>query len=252
MLSPATVTWWEGEPDHIAAWLTVRAGSPPLEQEAWLAQLAVAAPDPGDWAAVCAIPLGGLGEELAARLQDPIGAGRPGLSSVVFAAGGAPLAGEASAKLYDDCRAAALGLVGERMRDAVVAREPRHSGLMLLRLAHGTDGPVLDLAPAIDEPGWRGRPIDLDLGADVQEPTFGRETVSVDGAAVTLPCAHLRLERGSTRCGSRFRSYTCPGRPTRWCISHSADRPLRTAEAPGAAGIAPGALGLGASDEKLT
>lgn len=211
--SPATVTWWGGEQDHITAWLTVRAGSPPLEHEAWVAQLAVAAPGPGGWAVVSVVPLGGIGEALSARLRDPIGAGRAGLSSVAFDAAGEPLAGEATAELYDGCRTAGLGLVAERMRDEIVAREPRHSGLMLLRLARGTDGVVLDLAPAIDEPAWRGRPIDLDLDTDAQEPTFGSETVSVAGAAVTLPCAHLRLERGADSVRVALPKLHLPGAP---------------------------------------
>jgi hypothetical protein len=99
------------------------------------------------------------------------------------------------------------------MRDEIVAREPRHSGLMLLRLARGTDGVVLDLAPAIDEPAWRGRPIDLDLDTDAQEPTFGSETVSVAGAAVTLPCAHLRLERGADSVRVALPKLHLPGAP---------------------------------------
>ena len=66
--APATVTWWEGEQDHVSAWLTVKAGSPPLEREAWLAQLAVEAPGPGGWAVVSAVPLGGIDRELSARL----------------------------------------------------------------------------------------------------------------------------------------------------------------------------------------
>ncbi len=211
--APATVTWWEGEQDHVIAWLTVRPGSPPLAQEAWLAQLAVAAPGPGGWAVVSAVPLGELGQELSARLRDPIGAGRPGLSSVAFSAAGEPLTGDASAELYDKTRAAALALVAERIRDEIVAREPRRSGLMLLRLARDTDGLVLDLAPAIDEPAWRGRPIDLDLGTDVQDPTFGSETVIVAGAAVALPCAHLRLERGAGSVRIALPTLQLPGTP---------------------------------------
>jgi hypothetical protein len=211
--SPATVTWWGGEQDHITAWLTVRAGSPPLQHEAWLAQLAVPAPDPEGWAVVSAVPLGGIGEELSARLRDPIGAGRAGLSSVAFDAAGEPLAGEAGAELYDACRTAALALVAERMREEIVAREPRRSGLMLLRLARGTDGLVLDLAPAIDEPAWRGRPIDLDLGVDAQDLTFGSQTVSVAGAAVTLPCAHLRLGRGAGSVRVALPKLHLPGAP---------------------------------------
>jgi hypothetical protein len=211
--APATVVWWEGEQDHVTAWLAVRAGSPPLAHEAWLAQLAVAAPDPGGWAVVSAVPLGGIGQELSTRLRDPIGAGRPGLSSLAFGAAGEPMAGQANAELYDGCRAAALALVAERMRDEIVAREPRHSGLMLLRLARGTDGLVLDLAPAINEPAWRGRPIDLDLGTDVQDPTFSSETVTVAGAAVTLPCAHLRLERGTGSVRIALPKLQLPGAP---------------------------------------
>jgi hypothetical protein len=211
--APATVTWWEGEQDHVTAWLTVRAGSPPLEQEAWLAQLAVAAPGPGGWAVASAVPLGGLGQELSAGLRDPIAAGRPGLSSVAFGAAGEPLTGEASAELYDECRAAALALVAKRTRDEIVARDPRHSGLMLLRFGRGTDGFVLDLAPAINEPAWRGRPIDLDLGSDVPDPTFSSETVIVAGAAVTLPCAHLRLEPGAGSVRIALPKLHLPGAP---------------------------------------
>jgi hypothetical protein len=211
--APATVTWWEGEQDHVTAWLTLRAGSPPFGQEAWLAQLALAAPGLGGWAVVSAVPLGGIDQELSARLRDPIAAGRPGLSSVAFAATGEPLAGEASAELYDECRAAALALVAERARDEIVARDPRHSGLMLLRLGRGTAGFVLDLAPAINEPAWRGRPIDLDLGSEVPDPTFSSETVIVAGAAVTLPCAHLRLEPGAGSVRIALPKLHLPGAP---------------------------------------
>lgn len=211
--APATVTWWEGEPDHLTAWLTVRAGSPPFAHEAWLAQLAVAAPAPGGWAVVSVVPLGGIGEALSARLRDPIGAGRPGLRSVAFAASGEPLAGEASAELYDACRVAALALVAGRMGEEIVAREPRHSGLMLLRLGRETDGPVLHLAPAIDEPAWRGRPIDLHLGVDVQAPSFGTETVTVAGEAIVLPCAHLRLTHGPAAIRVGLPKLHLPGTP---------------------------------------
>jgi hypothetical protein len=210
---PATVTWWEGKPDHVTAWLTVRAGSPPLEEEAWLAQLAVAAPEPEGWAVVSAVPLGGIDQGLSARLRDPVGAGRPGLSSVAFGVAGEPLAGEASAELYDECRTAALALVAQRMRDEIVAREPRRSGLMLLRLARETDGLALDLAPAIDEPVWRGRPIELDIGPDAPDPTFGSETVTVAGAAVTLPSAHLRLGRGAGSIQIALPKLHLPGAP---------------------------------------
>jgi hypothetical protein len=211
--APATVTWWEGERDHVTAWLTVRAGSPPLDQEAWPVQLAVPAPGPGGWAVASAVPLRGIDQELSARLCDPIGAGRPGLGSVAFGPTGAPLAGEASAELYDECRAAALALVAARAREEIVAREPRHSGLMLLRLGPGTDRFVLDVAPAIDEPAWRARPIDLDLGTDIPDPTFGSETVIVGDAAVTLPCAHLRLESGAGSVTVALPSLHLPGAP---------------------------------------
>jgi len=211
--APATVAWWEGEDDHVTAWLTVRAGSPPLADEAWLVQFAVPAPEPGGWAVVSAVPLGGFGHELSVRLRDPIGAGRPGLSSVAFAAGGEPLDGEASAALYDECREAALASVAERARDEIVAREPRRSGLMLLRLGRDTDAPVLDLAPAIDEPAWLGRPIDLDLGTDVPDATFGSESVTVGGGAVALPCAHLRLMREADSVRVALPKLHLPGAP---------------------------------------
>lgn len=211
--APATVAWWEGEADHATAWLTVRAGSPPRADEAWLVQFAVPAPAPGGWAVVSAVPLGGFGQELSARLRTPIGAGRPGLSSVAFAAAGEPLDGEASAALYDQCREVALALVAERAREEIVAREPRRSGLMLLRLGRDTDAPVLDLAPAIDEPAWLGRPIDLDLGADVPDPTFGSETVTVGGALVALPCARLRLRREADSVRVALPTLHLPGAP---------------------------------------
>ena len=112
---------------------------------------------------------------------------------VAFGADARPLAGEASAELYDACREAALTLVAERARDEIVAREPRSSGLMLLRVSAAGDG--LDIAPAIDEPAWRGRSIDVHLGSDDGAPTFGTETVTLGAIATVLPCAHLRFER---------------------------------------------------------
>jgi hypothetical protein len=190
---PGTVTWWERGQVDVTAWLAVRAGSPPLGHEAWLAQLAIPARHPGDWAAVSSIPLGGMGQELSARLRDPLGPGRPGLGSVAFRADGGALAGEASAELYDACQEAGLMLVAERARDEIVAREPRSSGLMLLRVS--ADGHGLDIAPAIDEPAWRGRAIDVHLGSDAGVPTFGAETVTLGAIATVLPCAHLRFER---------------------------------------------------------
>jgi hypothetical protein len=171
----------------------VRAGSAPLAHQGWLAQLAMPARHPGDWAAVSSIPLGAMSPELSARLRDPLGAGRPGLGSVAFRADGEALAGEASAELYGACREAALTLVAERARDPIVAREPRDSGLMLLRVS--ADGHGLDIAPAIDEPAWRGRAIDVDLGGGAGVPTFGIETVTLGAIATVLPCAHLRFER---------------------------------------------------------
>jgi len=72
---------------------------------------------------------------------------------------------------------------------------------------------VLDLAPASDEPAWRGRPIDLDLGSDVPDPTFDSETVIVAGAAVTLPCAHLRLAPGAGSVRIALPKLHLPGAP---------------------------------------
>jgi hypothetical protein len=191
--APATVTWWEQEQGDVTAWLAVRAGSPPLAHEAWLAQLAIPARQPGGWAAVSSIPLSEMGQELSARLRDPIGPGHPGLSSVAFGADGGRLAGEASAELYDLCQAVALTLVAGRAREEIVAREPRSSGLMLLRVS--ADGHGLDIAPAMDEPAWRGRLIDVHLRSDAGAPTFGTETVTLGAVATVLPCAQLRFER---------------------------------------------------------
>lgn len=191
--APATVGWWEQEQGDVTAWLVVRAGSPPRTREAWLAQLAIPPQHPGGWAAACSIPLHEMGEGLSAQLRAPTGPGRPGLGSVAFGADATPLAGEASAVLYDACRAAALTLVAERTRDEIVAREPRSSGLMLLRVS--ADGHRLDLAPAIDEPAWRGRPIDVHLPGDSGALTFDTESVTLAAITTVLPCAHLRFER---------------------------------------------------------
>ena len=209
--APATVAWWERDQRDVTAWLAVRAGSPPLAHEAWLAQLAIPARQPGGWAAVCSIPLGGMGQELSARLRDPIGPGRPGLSSVAFGADAGPLAGEASADLYDRCRAAAVALVAERARDELVAREPRSSGLMLLRVS--ADGHGLEIAPAVDEPAWRGRAIDVHLGSDAGAPAFGTETVTLGAIATMLPCAHLRLERAVASIPVALPKLYLPGAP---------------------------------------
>lgn len=193
MEAPATVLWWEQEQGEVTAWLAVRAGSPPLAHEAWLAQSAIPAQQPGGWAAVSSIPLGGLGEELSAWLRDPIGSGRPGLGSIAFDADARPLGGEASAELYDACLAAARTLVAERARTEIVVREPRSSGLRLLRVS--ADRHELDIAPAIDEPAWRGSPIDVHLDSDAGAPTFVTETVTLDEIATVLPCARITLDR---------------------------------------------------------
>jgi hypothetical protein len=189
----------------------VRAGSPPLAHEAWLAQLAMPARQPGGWAAVCSIPLGGMGQDLSARLRDPIGPGRPGLRSVAFDADGRPLIGEASAELHDRCRAAALTLVAERARDELIAREPRSSGLMLLRVSIDRHG--LDIAPAIDEPAWRGRPIDVHLDSDAGAPAFGTATVTLGAIATMLPCAHLRFARALASIPVALPKLYLPGAP---------------------------------------
>jgi hypothetical protein len=209
--APATVLWWEQEQGDVTAWLAVRAGSPPLAHEAWLAQSAVPALQPGDWAAVSSIPLGGMGQELSAWLRDPIGSGRPGLGSVAFAADARPLVGEASAELYDACRAAARTLVTERARDEIVAREPRGSGLRLLRVSADRRG--LDIAPAIDEPAWRGGPIDVHLGSDAGAPTFVTETVTLGAIATVLPCARIRFERAVGSIPARLPKLFLPGAP---------------------------------------
>ena len=208
---PATVTWWEQAQGEVTAWLAVRAGSPPLAHEAWLAQLAIPARHPGDWAAACSIPLRGMGEELSRRLRAPTGPGRPGLGSVAFGADVRPIAGEASAELYDACRAAALTLVAERTRDEIVAREPRSSGLMLLRVSADRHG--LDIAPAIDEPAWRGRAIDVHLATDAGAPTFETKTISLAAMTTVLPCAHLRFERAVDSIPIRLPKLYLPGAP---------------------------------------
>jgi hypothetical protein len=209
--APATVAWWERDQRDVSAWLLVRAGSPPLAHEAWLAQLAMPARQPGGWAAVCSIPLGGMGQDLSARLRDPIGPGRPGLRSVAFGADGWPLIGEASAELHDRCRAAALTLVAERARDELVAREPRSSGIMLLRVSIDRHG--LDIAPAIDEPAWRGRPIDVHLDSDARAPAFGTATVTLGAIATMLPCAHLRFARAVASIPVALPKLYLPGAP---------------------------------------
>ena len=192
---PATVVWWEtGEQGRISSWLAVRAGSPPHERDAWVVQLAVSAGEPSAWAAVSWLPLPGLGAELAERLGHPLGDSRPGLSSVAFAAGGEPLDGTASADLYDECRATALALVAGRMLEPDVTTRPKTSGILLLRLRADGEAFVLDLAPAIDEPAWLGRPIDTGVGGGA-EPTFGTTTVTLAGTEAPLPCAHLATDR---------------------------------------------------------
>jgi hypothetical protein len=193
-LSAATVAWWETDAhDCVRAWLVVGPGSPPLTEQAWVTQAALTV---GGWAVASSVPLWDLGPELASRLGEPAGPGRPGLHSVAFAGDGSPLPGPASAELYDACRTRALTLIAERAQDDLVAREPRNSGIVLLHL--GVDGGTLtlDLAPAIDEPAWRGRPIDVDLdslGPVHGDPEFGTRTVALMGLETTLPCARLRF-----------------------------------------------------------
>jgi hypothetical protein len=148
------------------------------------------------WGVACTVPLWELGPELAARLADPAGTARPGLHSVAFAADGSPLPGAAGAELYDACRAAAVELIAARAQNDVVAREPRESGIVLLRLGLDDGALTLDLAPAADEPAWRGRPIDVDLdsiGPVDGDPEFGARSVAIAGHEATLPCARVRF-----------------------------------------------------------
>jgi hypothetical protein len=207
--APATVAWWRlGEGGELTAWLLVRAGSPPLTNEAWVSQVAVGARQPGGWAAVSASALSSLPEHIAAALIDPIGPSRDDLASVAFAQGGEAIHGSARADLYDACLAGALELVARRMGEEIVAEDPR-SGLALLRLRTEGEDVVLDLAPALDTDGWRGRMVDVGLeevtlewpgGRTVPtspadgtlEPAFGTATVELAGQRATLPCAHLR------------------------------------------------------------
>jgi hypothetical protein len=192
--SAATVAWWETDrQDRVCAWLVVGPGSPPLARQAWVTQVALAA---DGWGVACTVPLWELGPELAARLADPAGPGRPGLHSVAFAADGSALTGAAGADLYDACRARAIELLAERAQNDVVAREPRQSGIVLLRLGLDDGALTLDLAPAIDEPAWRGRPIAVDLesiGPVDGDPRFGTRTITLMGREATLPCARLRF-----------------------------------------------------------
>jgi hypothetical protein len=197
-VTPATVVWWEtGRHDEVSAWLVVGPGSPPFTEQAWVTQVAVAGGEPAAWAVASNVPLWELGPELASSLRDPTGPDRPGLHSLAFARDGSAIAGPASAELYDACRTAAFKLVAGRAQNEFVVREPRTSGIVLLRLRIHDDALALDLAPAIDEPAWRGRPIDVDLdsiGPVLEgEPTFGTETMAVMGREATLPCAHVRF-----------------------------------------------------------
>lgn len=193
-LTAATVAWWETDrQDRVRAWLVVGPGSPPLTHQAWVTQAALAV---GGCAVASSVPLWELGPELAGRLGDPAGPGRPGLHSVAFGSDGSSLPGPASGELYDACRSAALRLIAERAQNDLVAREPRNSGLVLLRLGVDDGALTLDLAPAIDEPAWRGRPIDVDLdsiGPVRGDPEFGTRTVAIMGREATLPCARLRF-----------------------------------------------------------
>jgi hypothetical protein len=197
-LNPATVAWWEtGGNGEVTSWLVVGAGSPPLAHQAWVRQAAFAGHAPGAWAFAVAVPLWELGHEIASRLHDPAGRGRPGLRSVAFGSDGSALEDEASAELYDACRSAAAELVATRMQDESFTLEPTRSGIALLRLRAEGGGLVLDLAPAIDEPGWLGRPIGIDvdaIGALEKKPTFGTETVSLVGREAELPCALIRFK----------------------------------------------------------
>ncbi len=212
-MTAATVAWWEtGRHDQVSAWLVVGPGSPPLTEQAWVNQFALAGEGPGAWAVACNVPLWELGAELAFRLRDPAGPSRPGLHSVVFTADGSALAGPASAVLYDECRTAALKLVAGRAQDEFVGREPRSSGIVLLRLRGHDDAFALDIAPAIDEPAWLGRPIAVDLdsiGPLQGDPSFGTETITVMGCEATLPCARLRLAH-SPACGEVTVRLTLP------------------------------------------
>jgi hypothetical protein len=193
-LSAATVAWWETDrQDRVRAWLVVGPGSPPLTHQAWVTQAALAV---DGWAVASSVPLWELGPELAGRLGEPAGPGRPGLHSVAFGSDGSPLPGPASPELYDACRTAAVQLIAGRAQDDVVAREPRDSGIVLLRLNADDGALTLDLAPAIDEPAWRGRPIDVDLdsiGLVRGDPEFATRTIAIMGHEATLPCARVRF-----------------------------------------------------------
>lgn len=155
-------------------------------------QVALPRPAPGEWAVVNQPPLGPLPDDLAQRLRDPVG--EPGaLSSMVIGADDEP-AGEAPDELYLDCLDAALALVAGRLDNELVREQPRNSGVVALRLRPG----VLEIAPALEEEGWLGRSLRVELdavrldGEEAGEPDveFGETTVTLAGRAIALPCAH--------------------------------------------------------------
>jgi hypothetical protein len=186
----------------------VGPGPAPLTGQAWVRQVAIPGPPRGEWAFVDQPALGPLPEPLVERLRSP-GGERGRLRSAVIAPDGKPTGESAPDELYLACLDAAVELVAARLEDETVREEPRSSGIVAMRLR--TDGAdvMLDIAPAVEEEGWLGRSIRVDLaalrleGPDWHEPgppevEFGDATVTAAGRPVVLPCAVARwpFQRG--------------------------------------------------------
>jgi len=198
---PLAVAWWHARHGGIASWLLVGPPPAPLTGGAWLHQLAVSQ-GPGAWAVASQPSLGPLPDRIAEALQDPFGA--PGdARSAVLRADGERLPGDAAGELRAGCLESALELVARRLAEPI---EPRESGVLLLRLR--TDGSRLhlDIAPAIDEDGWLGRAVLVDLRRAVLRwngggsaplervgETFAEGTAALGSARLELPFASLEL-----------------------------------------------------------
>jgi hypothetical protein len=198
---PAAVAWWHGEGNAITSWLLVGPPPAPLTGAPWLHQLAVTR-GPGAWAVASQPSLGPLSEPIAARLSDPFGPAGD-VQSAVLGADGVRLSGEAADDLRDQCLEAALELVAGRLAQPI---EPREMGVVLMRLRAGGARASLDIAPAVDEEGWLGRAVHVDLrgarvrwnaGAsaplEVASESFGEGTVTLGTAEMEIPIASLEL-----------------------------------------------------------
>lgn len=197
------VAWWTEGGNGVESWVLTGPGPHPVTENAWLHQLAL--PQTADrWAIASQPPLGPLPRPLTDELRSPVGSPDEGICSAVVDADGSRI-GSASGRLREASIAAGLALIGARLGQDFVRETPRESGIVLLRLRRAGPDTLLDIAPAIDQNGWLGRSVLVDLrGAQVVgvsgdvvgriepgPPQFGATQVTIGAHSCGLPVASL-------------------------------------------------------------